>query len=129
MGVALGVGATAVIGSISAVNEANNTVLANAVAVAVPSATETTITTYATGASPTWISAIICSGMEYGKFRYFEGVTPKIVLRGGADRNVFFNLTTPIKVVAGETIAIKVEHFVTGETPDFEASIIGYKGT
>jgi uncharacterized membrane protein len=128
MGVALGVGAASISGDVDVINRANTTVLANAVAIAVPAATETTITSFLT-VSPTWITQVICSGMEYGKFRYFEDLVAKVVERGGADRNCSFNFIQPLKVAAGVTVSIKVTHYVTGETPDFEASIIGYTGT
>jgi len=128
MGVALGVGATSIVGDISALITANTTVVANNVAISVPANIETTIVSYSTGASPTWITTILCSGMQYGKFRYFENLVPLIVLRGGSDRNVMFNITTPLKVPAGATIDVKVTHFNTGDTPDFECSILGYKG-
>ena len=38
-----------------------------------------------------------------------------------------FDFVTPYKVPAGTAVDIKVEHFVTGETPDFECAIIGYE--
>ena len=128
MGVALGVGAASIVGDISALITSNTTVVANNTATSVPANIETTIVSYSTGATATYITTILCSGQQYGKFRYFENVTPKIVLRGGSDRNVIFTINTPLKVPAGTTISVKVTHFNTGDLPDFECSILGYKG-
>jgi hypothetical protein len=130
MGVALGVGAIA--GQVNIVSLANNTNLANATATAVPVSTETTVVSYSTTAlKATWITQIFCSGQENSKWRFFEGGTAKIVQRIGAGQvNMCYDFVTPYKIPAGPvTIDVKVEHFVTGETPDFECSIIGYVET
>lgn len=127
MGVALGVGAIA--GQVNAVNKATNIILAYGTASAVAASTETTVVSYSTSATKaTWISQIFCSGQENSKWRLFDAGTAKIVQRIGAGQvNMTYNFVTPFKVPAGTvTIDIKVEHFITGETPDFEAAIMGY---
>ena len=127
MGVALGVGAIA--GQVNAVNQANNVVLSSSVATAVAASTETTVTSYTTAAAKaTWITQIHCSGQENSKWRVFEGGTAKIVQRIGAGQvNMRYDFHTPWKIPAGAVaIDVKVEHFVTGETPDFECTIMGY---
>lgn len=127
MGVALGVGAIA--GQVNAVNKAANVILAYGSVSAVASSTETTVVSYATSATKaTWITQIFCSGQENSKWRLFDAGTPKIVMRIGAGQvNTEFNFVTPFKVPAGPvTIDIKVEHFIAGETPTFEAAVLGY---
>jgi len=127
VGVALGAGAIA--GQVDSINKADNVILAFGSVAAVPVSTETTIVTYSTTAlKATWITQIFCSGQENSRWRLFEGGTAKIVLRIGAGQvNTEFDFVTPFKVPLGVvTIDVKVTHFITGETPTFEASIMGY---
>lgn len=58
----------------------------------------------------------------------FIAGTARIVKRIGAGQvNGDIIFETPLKVAAGAvSVDIKVEHFVTGQTPDFEATILGY---
>jgi len=129
MGVAIGQAKANIAGTIDSTNTANNVILAFGTVAAVAASTETTIVSYATGAAKaTWITQIFCSGQENSKWRLFEATVAKIVLRIGAGQvNTEFNFTTPYKVSAGPvTIDIKAEHFITGETPTFEATILGY---
>jgi hypothetical protein len=126
MGVALGVGAIA--GQVNIVSLANNTTLANNVVSAVPVSTETTVATYTNATKAVWITQIFCSGQENSKWRFFQATVPKIVQRIGAGQvNMCFDFVTPYKIPANTAVDVKVEHFVTGETPDFECSIIGYE--
>ena len=129
MGVAIGQAKASISGTISTENTSNNVILAFGTATTVAVSTETTVVSYATAATKaTWVTQIFCSGQENSKWRVFEGATPKIVQRIGAGQvNVLFDFVTPFKVAAGPvTIDVKVEHFFTGETPDFECTIMGY---
>lgn len=131
MGVAIGQAKANITGSInaSAINTSNNFVQAFGTASAVAVSTETTVVSYSTSATKaTWITQIFCSGQENSKWRIFEASTAKIVQRIGAGQiNVLFDFVTPFKVPAGPvTIDVKVEHFIVGETPDFEVTIMGY---
>ncbi len=131
MGVAIGQAKANVTGTISGdiTNTSNNVVLSNAVASAVPASVETTVATYTTSATKaTWITKIFVSGQENSKWRLFIGGTARIVRRIGAGQvNGDFIFETPLKVAAGSVpVDVKVTHFVVGQTPDFEASILGY---
>jgi hypothetical protein len=101
------------------------TVLAKAIASSVPSSTKTTVVTL-TASVDTYITAIIGSGMEYGKWFIVIDSVDQAIRRGGSDRDVIWEFTNPLKVSSGSIIDVKVEHFVTGQNPDFEASILGY---
>ena len=132
MGVAIGQAKANITGTISGdvTNTANNVILAFGSVAAVPVSTETTIVSYTTAAlKATWITQVFCSGQENSKWRLFEGGTAKIVLRIGAGQvNTEFDFVTPFKVPSGVVaLDIKAEHFITGETPTFEATIMGYE--
>lgn len=103
-----------------------STVLAKSVASAVAVSTKTTVVTLPADVSDRYITAIYCSGMEYAKWFLVRNSVDEIIQRTGPDRDQPFNFTSPWKIPAGDVIDVKVEHFVTGQTPDFEASIMGY---
>jgi len=103
-----------------------STVLAKNIASAVPASAKTTVVTLPGGAVDRFITAIYCSGMEYAKWFLVRNSSDEIIQRTGPDRDQPFNFTSPWKIVAGDVVDVKVEHFVTGQTPDFEVSIMGY---
>ena len=100
-------------------------ILAKAVASSVPSGVKTTVVTYSAGAD-TFITELIGSGMEYGKWYVVIDSVDQAIRRGGSDRDVVWTFVNPLKVLSGSVIDLKVEHFVTGQTPDFEGTIMGY---
>jgi len=103
-----------------------STVLAKNIASAVPVSTKTTVVTLPAAVTDRYITAIFCSGMEYAKWFLVRNSADEIIQRTGPDRDQPFQFASPWKIPAGDVIDVKVEHFVTGETPDFEASIMGY---
>lgn len=100
-------------------------VLAKAIASAVPVTTKTTVVTL-TASQDTYVTEIICSGMEYGKWYLVVNSVDQSIKRGGSDRDVTWTFVNPLKITSGQVLDIKVEHFVTGQTPDFESTIVGY---
>ena len=102
-----------------------STVLAKNIANAVPASTKTTVVTLSAVADK-FITAIYGSGMENGKWFLVINSADQIVRRAGPERDKIFEFPSPLKIVAGSVLDIKVEHFVTGETPDFECTILGY---
>lgn len=101
-------------------------VIAKGIATTVPVSTKTTVVTLTAIGTDRFITAIYCSGMEYGKWYLVKNSTDEIIQRGGPDRDQPFTFPNPWKIVAGAVVDVKVEHFVTGQTPDFEATIMGY---
>ena len=100
-------------------------ILAKAIAAAVPAATKTTVVTV-TAIVDTYITNVIGSGMEYGKWYLTVNSLDQAIRRGGSDRDVVWEFPNPLKIAAGAVLDVKVEHFVTGQTPDFEATVLGY---
>lgn len=101
------------------------TVLAKNIATLVPSATYTTVVTF-TAAADTYITAIYASGSFNAKWELVKNTVVEIVQRSSPERNQPFQFANPWKILAGDVIDVKVEHAYTGETPDFEATIMGY---
>jgi hypothetical protein len=102
-----------------------STVLAKNIATAVPVNVKTTVVTLSAVADK-YITAIYGSGMENGKWFLVINSADQIVRRAGPERDKIFEFPSPLKITAGSVLDIKVEHFVTGETPDFECTILGY---
>jgi hypothetical protein len=100
----------------------DQTVLNTGTLTSVPANTQQTIVTYTAGAGDSGITRIVCSGTDYAKFELYKNVSLVETQRSGPDRNAFFG---PIKLQAGDIIDVKVEHFVTGSTANFEATIYG----
>lgn len=103
-----------------------STVLAKNIAASVAASTKTTVVTLPSAVTDRFITAIYCSGMEYAKWFLMINSADEIIQRTGPDRDQPFVFSSPWKIVAGAVVDVKVEHFVTGQTPDFEASIMGY---
>jgi len=100
-------------------------ILAKAVASSVAATVKTTVVTLS-AAQDTYITEIIGSGMEYGKWFVVVDSVDQAVRRGGSDRDVVWTFVNPLKIDSGSVLDLKVQHFVTGQTPDFEGTIMGY---
>jgi hypothetical protein len=94
----------------------NNGAVANVVAT-----TLTTIVTY-TAPAAKGVTRVSCSGTNYAKFSLVLNTTTIEYKRSGPDRNVEFGA---FALSSGDVLDVKVEHYVTGDTADFEATIWG----
>jgi len=103
----------------------NSVVLGKAIASTVSANSKTTVLTIS-AVVDTYITSIICSGMEYGKWFLTVDTVDQMIRRGGPGRDVIWEFVNPFKVSSGSVFDLKVEHFVTGETPDFEGTVLGY---
>lgn len=84
----------------------------------------TTITTY-TAVAAVSVSRIGCSGTVYAKFQLFKNASLVETKRSGPDRSVDFLFPSPLGLVAADVIDVKVTHYYTPDTGDFEATIYG----
>jgi hypothetical protein len=67
------------------------------------------------------------SGEGYAKFYLTLNTVDIDIRRTGPDRNLVFDFSgSPLSLTIGDVIDIKVEHFDTGSTLDFDATIYGY---
>lgn len=75
------------------------------------------------------LTLVSVSGEDYAKFFITINGSDIDIRRSGPDRNVTFDYTgAPFKLVTGDVVDVKVEHFTVGELIDFEATIYGYSG-
>jgi hypothetical protein len=73
------------------------------------------------------LTMVTATGEDYAKFFVTLNGTDIDVRRSGPDRNIVFDFTgAPYKLVSGDVVDVKVEHFNTGELVDFDATIYGY---
>jgi len=96
----------------------------------VPVSTKTTILTqaYVSGTFEN-LTIVSVSGEDYAKFFVTINASDIDIRRSGPDRNVTFDYTgAPYKLVSGDVVDIKVEHYNTGSLVDFDATIYGYPG-
>lgn len=98
-----------------------STVLNNGAVTSVTATTLTTIVTY-TAPSAKGVTRISCSGTDYAKYSLVLNTSTIEYKRSGPDRNIEFG---PMKLNTNDVLDIKVEHFNTGLTGNFEATIWG----
>lgn len=94
----------------------------------IPHTTKTTILTQSFVAG-TFENLVLvsCSGEDYAKYFLTLNTVDVDVRRTGPDRNLQFDFTgAPLKLVTGDVVEVKVEHFFTGDLLDFDATIYGY---
>lgn len=103
---------------------ASVSVLAGGAVTAVASTILTTVLTYTPGAASK-VTRISVSGTNYAKVQIFLSAALIETKRMGPDRNIEFNWASPLAVGSGVPLDVKVTHYVTGETNDFEASVYG----
>ena len=95
-------------------------------ATSVPSSSETTIVTLvANGIN--MMTVINVSGDDYAKYRLYVNTVLKETIRTGPERNGRFYFVHPYTIEAGDVVDVKVTHYHTGDTLNFEATIYGFK--
>lgn len=107
-----------------ATSPASVSALANGAVAGITDSTLTTIVTFS-AASDTKITRIGCSGTCYAKYQLFLNTTLVETKRSGPERSIDFLFDRPWAMVTGDILDVKVTHFVTGSTDDFEATIYG----
>lgn len=90
----------------------------------VPNGIETTIDTY-TALGDETIGDIIISGTSYARFNVYLNTVLSFVLRSGPSRQCNLALQRPLQLVAGDIVDVKVIHYNTDATDDFESTILG----
>jgi hypothetical protein len=97
-------------------------------ATSVPSNSQTTVVTL-TANGINMITMISCSGDSYAKWQMYINNTLKETQRSGPDRNIRFYFSHPYTINAGDVVDVKVTHYYTGDTLNFESTIYGFKYT
>lgn len=96
-------------------------VLNNGTVANVTATTLTTIVSY-TALVDKGVTRISCSGTDYAKFSLVLNTVTIEYQRSGPSRNIEFG---PLKLSATDVLDVKVEHFITGDTANFESTIYG----
>jgi hypothetical protein len=91
----------------------------------VPASTITTLATMTANGSR-YVTRVSVSGQEYAKYTLHINTILKETWRSGPDRSIIFEWGNPLGLESGDVLDVKVEHFVTGQTPDFAATVYGY---
>lgn len=84
----------------------------------------TTICTY-TAAQDRYVSHISVSGTVYAKYQIYLNMNLLETRRGGPDRTLVFEWNKPLHLNSGDILDVKVTHFVTGASEEFEATVYG----
>jgi hypothetical protein len=84
----------------------------------------TTIVTY-TASSKKLLSHISVSGTVYAKFQLYKNTSLIETRRGGPDRTLVFEFLRPLKLLATDIIDVKVTHYQTGVSAEFESTVYG----
>lgn len=90
----------------------------------VTASTLSTILTY-TVTSDVKLTRIGVSGTDYAKFQIFRNTVLIETKRSGPDRSLDFIFTSPLGLVSGDVLDIKVTHYAPGVLADFESTIYG----
>ena len=87
--------------------------------------TLTTILTHTAIATEN-IVVISCSGCDYAKFQFFIDTVLKGTKRSGPSSNVDWVYPFPLALDSGQVLDIKVTHFDSANTHDFEAGLYAF---
>lgn len=75
------------------------------------------------------LTLVHASGSTNAVYTLFKNATKIDTQRSLPGRNVTFDFTgAPLRLVSGDVIDVKAEHFNTGVVESFDASIYGYDG-
>lgn len=83
-----------------------------------------TIVTY-TAPAKKLISHISVSGTVYAKFQLYKNTVLIETRRGGPDRTLVFEFLRPLKLLATDILDVKVTHYQTSVSAEFESTVYG----
>ena len=92
----------------------------------VPANTLTTVLTL-TANGTNMLTTLTFSGEGYAKYGLYINSSVIEIHRTGPDRNGRFQFIHPYTLESGDVVDVKVIHYDTGETLDFEATMYGFK--
>lgn len=102
------------------------TAVAVSEAMSVPSNTLATVLTL-TANGTNMITIINFSGEDYAKFGFYVNSVLKETMRTGPQRNGRFYFMHPYTLEDGDVVDVKVTHYFSGDTLDFESTLYGFK--
>jgi len=99
--------------------------LAGGAVAGVMASTPTTIVTFTASAPKTLLSLISVSGTVYAKFQLYKNAALIETRRGGPERTLTFEFSKPLRLLNGDILDVKVTHYQTGESAEFESTVYG----
>jgi hypothetical protein len=90
----------------------------------VPDNLLSTVVTY-TAPSDKQVSSVTVSGTVYAKFQLFLNTILIETRRGGPERTLVFEFNNPLVLNSGDVLDVKVTHYQTGLTAEFESTVYG----
>ena len=85
---------------------------------------ETTVASYTTLGEET-IGDIVTSGTSYARYNIYVNTILQFVIRSGPSRQANLVLNRPLQLSIGDIVDVKVIHYNTDATDDFETTILG----
>jgi len=85
---------------------------------------ETTVASY-TSTGEITIGDIVTSGTDYARYNIYVNTVLQFVIRSGPTRQANLALNRPLQLTTGDVVDVKVIHYYTTHTADFEATILG----
>jgi hypothetical protein len=108
------------------VTQADENALVVGSSTSVPVSTLTTVATFTATVLIQNITRISCSGQESGKWQLFVDNILIETKRATPGLDVDFRWDKRFELTAASVLDVKVTHFYTAETPDFESTIYGF---
>ena len=94
---------------------------------AVPNSSLTTVITHTVTTTDLYLTGFILTGEIDAEVGLYVNTSRAIPGRTSEqDRNLMLPFPSPLRMVVGTILDLKVEHFYNGKTSDFEAALIGY---
>lgn len=90
----------------------------------VPASTLTTIVTL-TAATNLKLSRVGVSGTDYAKFQLFKNAVLIETKRTSPERSLDFIFSSPLVLLSGDVLDVKVTQYATGVLADYESTIYG----
>ena len=91
---------------------------------AVPDTTETTVASY-TALGEETIGDIMMGGTSYARFNIYLNTVLSFVVRSGPQRHIDLLFGRPWQLSVGDVVDVKVIHYNTDDTDDFEVTVLG----
>jgi hypothetical protein len=112
-------------GSADVTQQAESALVVGAVTT-IAASTLTTVATFTATALVQNVTKISCSGQESAKWELFIDTVLFDTKRSGPELNAEFRWDKRFNMSTGSVLDVKVTHEITGETPNFEATIYGF---
>jgi hypothetical protein len=67
----------------------------------------------------------VVSGSDYARFNIYLNNVLTFIIRSGPARQANFSIQRPLQLITGDILDVKVIHYNTAYTAEFEATLLG----